>query len=435
MSRPVPLSILDLAPITAGGDAGGALRRTIDLARRAEQFGYARYWVAEHHFTPGVASSQPALLLGQIAAHTARIRLGSGAVQTGHQTALSIVEQFGMLDALYPGRFDLGLGRSGQRRAEALKEVAARPATAAVVHSPPHDLHFSARIETGGGPRRVGEDAGAPPKLTRDQFSERPSEQPSERSSEHPPEQPSEQVVDGLLIPAPFSFAPILASKRSALFAQLLQQPGAEPADFADILDGIQQLLAGPVTDGDGNEARAVPGEGADLQIWILGSSGGQSARVAGERGLPFAANYHVAPAKVLEAVQAYREAFRPSALLAAPRVMVSADVVVAPDDATARRLASPYPLWVHSIRTGAGAMPFPSPGQAAAYRWSETGRKLVADRVATQFVGTPRSVADRLRTLQRVTGADELLVTTMTFDHSDRVRSFELLAGEWGLT
>jgi alkanesulfonate monooxygenase SsuD/methylene tetrahydromethanopterin reductase-like flavin-dependent oxidoreductase (luciferase family) len=389
MSNRVPLSILDLAPLTAGGDAGDALRRTLDLARQAEQFGYSRYWVAEHHFTPGVASSQPALLLGQIAAQTSRIRLGSGAVQTGHQTALSIVEQFGLLDALYPGRFDLGLGRSGQRRREALKELADAPPAA--------------------GPREGGPLDGVAA--------------PAE-----------ERVVDGLLIPKPFSFAPLLASKRSELFARLLQQPGAEAADFADILDDIRQLLAGPVTDGDGNEARAVPGEGADLQIWILGSSGGQSARVAGERGLPFAANYHVAPAKVLEAVEGYRNAFQPSAALSAPRVIVSADVVVAPDDETARRLASPYPLWVHSIRTGAGAIPFPSPAQAAAYPWNDTDRKLVADRVATQFVGTPAVVAGKLRTLQRVTGADELLVTTMTYNHTDRVRSFELLAKEWGL-
>jgi alkanesulfonate monooxygenase SsuD/methylene tetrahydromethanopterin reductase-like flavin-dependent oxidoreductase (luciferase family) len=390
MSNPVPLSVLDLAPLIAGGDAGGALRRTIDLARQAEQFGYARYWVAEHHFTPGVASSQPALLLGQIAAHTSRIRLGSGAVQTGHQTALSIVEQFGLLDALYPGRFDLGLGRSGQRRKEALRELAAPPAA---------------------GPREGGPVGDTP---------DRPAGQ--------------ERLVDGLLIPAPFSFAPLLASKRSELFARLLQQPGAEPADFADILDDIQQLLAGPVTDGDGNEARAVPGEGADLEIWILGSSGGQSAQVAGERGLPFAANYHVAPAKVLEAVEGYRAAFRPSNLLSEPKVMVSADVVVAPDEQTARRLAGPYPLWVRSIRTGAGAIPFPSPAEAAQHAWSDSDRKLVADRVATQFVGTPRSVAGQLRTLQRATGADELLVTTMTYQHTDRVRSFELLAGEWGL-
>jgi len=370
---PVPLSILDLAPILSGGTAGDALRRTLDLARHAEQFGYARYWVAEHHFTPGVASSQPALLLGQIAAVTDHIRLGSGAVQTGHQPALSIVEQFGLLDALYPGRFDLGLGRSGQRRKEALTELAAPP-----------------------------------------------------------PPPAAEHVVDGLLIPKPFSFAPLLASARAALFHRLLHQPGAEPPDFPEVLDTIEALLAGPITDADGNQARAVPGEGANLQLWILGSSGGQSARVAGERGLPFAANYHVAPAKVLEAVAAYREAFRPSPTLTAPHVMVSADVVVAADDETARRLAAGYGLWVHSIRTGAGARPYPSPAEAAAHAWTEEERALVADRLATQFVGTPQAVAERLGTLQRATGADELLVTTVTYDHADRVHSFELLAKEW---
>jgi alkanesulfonate monooxygenase SsuD/methylene tetrahydromethanopterin reductase-like flavin-dependent oxidoreductase (luciferase family) len=372
----VPLSILDLAPLVSGGTARDALRRTLDLARHAEQFGYHRYWVAEHHFTPGVASSQPALLLGQIAAVTGRLRLGSGAVQTGHQTALSIVEQFGMLDALYPGRFDLGLGRSGQRRKEALKELA-QPVAAA--------QHAEARI------------------------------------------------VDGLLIPAPFSFAPILASARSALFARLLQQPGAESADFEVVLDEIQALLAGAVTDGLGNEARAVPGEGADLELWILGSSGGQSARLAGARGLPFAANYHVAPAKVLEAVDAYRSAFRPSSVLGEPHVMVSADVVVADDDEAARELAEPFGLWVRGIRMGAGAAPFPSVADARAFPWTDEDRRLVADRVDTQFVGSPQTVAERLHALQRVTGADELLVTTITYHHADRVRSFELLAKEWG--
>ncbi|MBG0561106.1 LLM class flavin-dependent oxidoreductase [Actinoplanes aureus] len=369
---PVPLSILDLAPLVAGGDVGDALRRTLDLARRAEQFGYHRYWVAEHHFTPGVASAQPALLLGQIAAVTDHIRLGSGAVQTGHQTALSIVEQFGLLDALYPGRFDLGLGRSGQAKKEALREQAK--------HAAPQE----------------------------------------------------EEVVDGLLIPKPFSWAPIFASKRTALASSLLSQPGAEPLPLNEILDQIFALLAGPYSDGEGNEVSAVPGLGADLQVWLLGSSGGESARTAGARGLPFAANYHVAPAKILEAVEAYRESFVPSAALAAPRLMVSADVLVAEDDATARRLAAPYALWVHSIRTGLGAVPFPSIAEARAYEWTDQSRSLVADRVSTQFVGSPQTVAARLRTLQRVTGADELLITTIAHDHADRVRSYELLAKEW---
>ncbi|GAA4602175.1 alkanesulfonate monooxygenase SsuD/methylene tetrahydromethanopterin reductase-like flavin-dependent oxidoreductase (luciferase family) [Actinoplanes octamycinicus] len=362
----VPLSVLDLAPLVAGGDVGDALRRTLDLARRAEQFGYHRYWVAEHHFTPGVASAQPALLLGQIAAVTDHIRLGSGAVQTGHQTALSIVEQFGLLDALYPGRFDLGLGRSGQAKSEALRQQqAAQPAEA----------------------REVG----------------------------------------GLLIPKHFSWAPIFASDRSALIGRLLQQPGAESLPLGEILDQIQALLAGPYSDGKGNEVTAVPGAGADLQLWLLGSSGGESARTAGARGLPFVANYHVAPAKVLEAVQAYRSA-------GGRHLMVSADVIVAEDDATARRLALPYALWVRSIRTGRGAVPFPTIEQALSHEWTDADRALVADRVDTQFAGSPATVAERLRTLREVTGADELLITTITHRHSDRVRSFELLAKEWAV-
>jgi alkanesulfonate monooxygenase SsuD/methylene tetrahydromethanopterin reductase-like flavin-dependent oxidoreductase (luciferase family) len=368
---PVPLSVLDLAPLVSGGDVPDALRRTLDLARRAEQFGYHRYWVAEHHFTPGVASSQPALLLGQIAAVTDHIRLGSGAVQTGFQTALSIVEQFGLLDALYPGRFDLGLGRSGQARTEVQRLLA--------------------------------------------------EEKPQD-----------ERVVDGLLIPKPFSWAPIFASKRTALAGSLLHQPGAEPLGLTEVLDQIAALLAGPVADDEGNEVTATPGAGADLEVWLLGSSGGESARTAGARGLPFAANYHVAPAKVLEAAEAYRESFVPSVTRSRPHLMVSADVLVAEDDATARRLAGPFAVWVHSIRTGLGAVPFPSIEEAAAFEWTDERHALVADRVATQFVGSPQTVAGKLRTLQRVTGADELLVTTIAHDHTDRVRSYELLAKEW---
>ncbi|UBU18593.1 MsnO8 family LLM class oxidoreductase [Nonomuraea gerenzanensis] len=360
------LSILDLAPIPSGGTAADALRNTLDLARQAERFGYRRYWVAEHHFAPGVAGSAPAVLIALIAAATSSIRVGSGAVQLGHQTPLSVVEQFGLIDALHPGRLDLGIGRSGQRRAEA---AARRPA---------------------------------------------------------PAEPPAERVVDGLLIPKPFDFSALVTHPQLAHQATLLQQPGARTPDFAGQIDEVLAFLGGT------HEAPAVPGEGADVQVWILGSSGGQSAQVAGERGLPFAANYHVSPASVLEAVEAYREAFKPSAALAEPYVVVSADAVVAPDEATARELASPYGLWVRSIRTGAGAMPFATPAEAAAHPWTDADRELVKDRLDTQFVGTPEQVAERLRVLRRVTGADELLVTTITHDHHDRVRSYELLAEAW---
>ncbi|MFY1701770.1 MsnO8 family LLM class oxidoreductase [Micromonospora sp. WMMA1923] len=369
-----PLSVLDLSPVPAGGTVGEALRNTIDLARRAEQFGYRRYWFAEHHFAPGVASAAPTVLIGQVAAATRHIRVGSGAVQLGHQTALTVVEQFGTLDALYPGRIDLGLGRSGQRRAEAARELAA----------------------------------------------------------DAPPTAVEARVVDGLLIPPPFSFAKILATPRAALQAALLQQPGAQPPAFAEQVGDLLALLRGDYRDADGLDAHATPGEGADVQVWLLGSSGGESARLAGGLGLPFAANYHVSPATVLDAVRAYRTAFRPSATLAEPYVVVSADVVVASDDATARHLATPYGLWVHSIRSGRGAIPFPSPEQAAAHTWTQEDADLVADRVDTQFTGSPRTVTRQLRTLRDVTGADELLITTITHAHADRVDSYELLAKEW---
>jgi alkanesulfonate monooxygenase SsuD/methylene tetrahydromethanopterin reductase-like flavin-dependent oxidoreductase (luciferase family) len=153
---------------------------------------------------------------------------------------------------------------------------------------------------------------------------------------------------------------------------------------------------------------------------------------VAGRRGLRFAANYHISPATVTEAVDAYRAAFEPSPDLDEPYVAVSADVVVADDEETARHLAAGYGLWVHSIRSGAGAIKWPSPQEAASHDWTADGRALVEDRVSTQFVGAPGQVADQLGTLKKATDADELIVTTIAFDHGDRVRSFELLAKEW---
>ncbi len=110
--RAVPLSVLDLAPVPAGGSAGGALRATIDLARHAERLGFRRFWVAEHHNMPGIASSAPPVLIGHIADATESIRVGSGGVMLPNHVSLVVAEQFGMLEALHPGRIDLGIGRA-----------------------------------------------------------------------------------------------------------------------------------------------------------------------------------------------------------------------------------------------------------------------------------------------------------------------------------
>src|ERR1700722_19347669 len=123
-----PLAVLDLVPISSGSSAADALRNSIDLAQAAERLGYARYWFAEHHLNPGVAGTSPAVVLALTAAATTTIRIGSGAVQLGHRTALSTVEEFGLNDALHPGRLDLGLGRSSSRP----RGDGARPAPPAV---------------------------------------------------------------------------------------------------------------------------------------------------------------------------------------------------------------------------------------------------------------------------------------------------------------
>ena len=369
------LTVLDLVPISSGSTAPQALRNSIDLAQRAERLGYTRYWFAEHHLNPGVAGTSPAVLLALTAAETSTIRLGSGAVQMGHRTALATVEEFGLLDALHPGRFDLGLGRSGGKPREPASSVPAATLSRAMTNG-------------------------------------------------HKP--------NGLLIPPAFDFRPLLKSPRFALHKALLQLPGAQSQDYAEQVDDILALIADTYHSADGEQAHVVPGAGADLQIWILGSSGGESAAVAGERGMRFAANYHVAPATVLETADGYRAAFRPSAELDRPHVAVSADVVVAEEEATARDLAAGYGLWVRSIRTGEGAIPFPTPDAARAHTWTEADQQLVADRVETQFVGSAVQVADQLERLRDATEADELIITTITHDHQDRVRSYELLAEEW---
>ncbi len=369
----VPLSILDLSPISAGSDAGAALRNTVDLAQHAERWGYRRFWIAEHHFV-AVASSSPAVLIGQIAAATNTIQVGAAAVQLGNTTAVAVAESFGMLDAFYPGRIDLGVGRSGQKRTEAQRD---------------------------SGPRSPKE--AEPPRVWHE--------------------------VDGVVVPAPFDISALMRTERARVQASVLHQPEAVTPDFAEQVDDIIALLAGALSVDD-IAVPLVPGAGSDLVPWVFGSSRGQSAKVAGALGLPFVASYHITPATALEAVEAYRTAFQPSKWLADPYVVASADVVVAEDSVTARHLASSYGHWVYSIRAEGGAAPYPDPDQSEPL--TDEQLAVVKDRTATQFVGDPDQVVARLASLQRVTGADELVITSVTHRHEDRLRSHELLARAW---
>jgi luciferase family oxidoreductase group 1 len=239
-------------------------------------------------------------------------------------------------------------------------------------------------------------------------------------------------ALNGLHIPKRFNPVELLRSPGMALQKTLLQLPDAQPQNYTEQVGDILALIADTYRSPDGERAHVVPGAGADLQIWFLGSSGGESAMVAGQNGLRFAANYHVAPAGVLEAVDGYRAVVIPSAELDRPYVSVSADVVVADDEAAARELAAGYGLWVRSIRTAEGAIPFPIPDEARAYTWTDADRELMPDRTDTQFLGSPVQVADQLERLRDATSPDELIVTRITHDHHDRVRSYQLLADEW---
>ena len=229
--------------------------------------------------------------------------------------------------------------------------------------------------------------------------------------------------------PSPFDAARFIAQ------ARLLGRTAGDADRFEQDVRDILALIDGTYLAPEGVPIHATPAEGQDIRVWLHGSTAGPSAELAGRLGLPFGANYHVAPTFVLEAVAAYRAAFRPSSALAEPYVTVSVDVLVADTDAEARRLSAGYAHWVHSIRAGDGAIPFPSPDSAWAHPLDAGGLEVVRDRLATRFVGSPENVAEQLETLRRATGADELLVTTITHDPRDRERSYELLAREWGLT
>jgi alkanesulfonate monooxygenase SsuD/methylene tetrahydromethanopterin reductase-like flavin-dependent oxidoreductase (luciferase family) len=316
------------------------------------------------------------VLVALIAAATSRIRVGSGAVQLPVTSPLQAAEQFGTVAALHPGRVDLGLGR--------------------------FDLHKILRL------------AGTAP----------------EPDAEPPPAPPS-RVVDGLLIPPPMRFRGDLSTY--VHLARLLGIRAEDPAPgYDEQVGAILDYLSGAARRPDGQPVTVSAAESADLDVWILGSSPGESAQVAGARGLPFAASYHISPGTVLDTVDAYRRAFRPSARLAVPYVLVSADVVVAETQERAEELAAPYAQWVLDIRTGVGARPYVTPEQARSREWTPAERAIVADRVDTQFVGSPATVVEELATLARVTGADELLITTITTEHRNRVRSTELLAAAW---
>ncbi|MBB4685449.1 LLM class flavin-dependent oxidoreductase [Amycolatopsis jiangsuensis] len=321
----MPLSVLDLSPVSDGAGVGDALRNTIDLARHAERLGYQRYWLAEHHNMPGIASSATVVLIGHVADATETIRVGSGGIMLPNHAPLVVAEQFGTLEAFHPGRIDLGLGRA-----------------------PGTDQRTALALRGPGG-----------------------------LSAENFPEQ----------------------------LMELVDYFDHDPA----------------------RGVNAVPAEGNKPAVWLLGSSG-FSAQLAGRLGLPFSFAHHFAAENTLPAVRLYRENFRPSEVLSEPHVMLGVSVVAADTDERAEFLAGPSGLTFLSLRRGR-PIALPTPEEAAEYPYTETDRAFLAQRFGSGIIGSPETVRKGLEQLLADTDADELMVTTMVHGHSDRVRSYEIVA------
>jgi luciferase family oxidoreductase group 1 len=332
----IPLSVLDLSPVSAGSSGAAALRNSIDLAQLAERLGFTRYWVAEHHNLPSVASSAPDIMIGQIAAVTSQIRVGSGGVMLPNHAPLMVAERFKVLEALFPGRIDLGIGRA--------------PGT-----DPVTSYALRRRQMEGDG----------------DDFLERFQELILFESNAYPEGHPFRNV-------------------------------------------------------------HAMPSDSPLPPIWLLGSSG-YSAQLAGMVGAGFAFAHHFSDYDAVAAMLSYREHFKPSPARETPYAILGVAAVCADSDAEAERLAATLDLnW--ALRARGDLCPLASPEEALAFPYTPIDRERIRHRRARLFVGSPKTVLTRLAPLIDETKADELMVTTMLYDHTARRHSYELLAQAFGL-
>ncbi|MBS3648919.1 LLM class flavin-dependent oxidoreductase [Pseudaminobacter sp. 19-2017] len=319
------LSVLDLSPVPEGSSAAQSLANTLDLARHAEGLGYKRYWLAEHHNMPGIASAATSVVIGHVAAGTSTIRVGAGGIMLPNHAPLVIAEQFGTLAALHSGRIDLGLGRA-----------------------PGTDMATARAL-------RRNLEAG----------------------------------VDSF------------------------------PNDVLELMGFFQPAEPD-------QRIRAVPGEGEEVEVWILGSST-YGAQLAAILGLPYAFASHFAPAEMEHAMEIYRARFQPSQRLQSPRIMLGLNVFAADTDEQAQLLFSSLQQTFVNLRSGRpGKLPPPVKGYYE--QLDPMARAMLDQALSCSIVGSPEKVRQGLKDFIGRTGADELMVTAQIFDHSARKRSFEIL-------
>ncbi|MGX1135038.1 luciferase family oxidoreductase group 1 [Streptomyces glaucescens] len=323
-------SVLDRSRTREGHPVGEALRDTVRFAQDVERLGYHRVWVSEHHGVPGVAGSAPTVLAAAVAAATRTIRVGTGGVMLPNHQPLVVAEQFGVLESLFPGRIDMGLGRS---------------------------VGF-----TDGVRKALGRDRG-------------------------------------------------------------------DAEDFATQLEELLGWFRGTSPTG----VRARPSEGLTVPPFVLAM--GEGATIAARAGLPMVIGDLRDREKLLRGVDHYRDRFRPSAWASEPYVVISGTIAVAATPGEARRLLIPEAWSMAYSRTHGTFPPLPPAERVETRAMTTKERGLYESGLAGQLAGTEEEVAHELETVLKETGAQEVLVTTSTYDRTALLDSYRRLARIAGLS
>lgn len=323
----VDLSILELAVLREGDNAKDAIDQTVQTAKFAEERGFSRVWLAEHHNMPHIASSATPVLIGHVAEKTNTIRVGSGGIMLPNHSPLIVAEQFGTLDAMYPGRIDLGLGRA------------------------------------------PGTDQATAHAIRRENMN------------------------------ASFSF----------------------PSD-------IRQLQRYFGNTDEQAKVRAFPGEGAEVPIWILGSST-DSAHLAAEMGLPYSFAAHFAPQQLYSAIDIYRKNFKPSQVLEKSKMMVCVNVIAADTDEEAHFLSTSLIRMFMGIITNNRNPLMPPQELPDIYFQHKELRYMVDNMLANTFIGSKKTIEKNLSIFIADTGLDELMVTSYFYDMEAKLKSLSIVS------
>lgn len=321
----INFSVLDLVPVVEGNTIENSFKNTVELAQHCEDLGFSRYWISEHHNMISVASSATAVLIGNVAANTSSIRVGSGGIMLPNHSPLTVAEQFGTLETLFPGRIDLGLGRApgtDQRTAGALRR---------------------GRTET----------------------------------------------VD----------------------------------DFPRDIQELQRYFS---TENKNAPVRAIPGEGLEIPLYLLGSST-FSAQLAAMLGLKYAFASHFAPTHLHEALQLYRENFKNSEVQN-PYSIACVNVIAADSDEEAEFLSTSQKQFALGILRNE-RKPMPPPVEDMSEIWNSGEEAAIAKMMRYSFVGSRETIEEKLTDFISETGVDEIMVVSHIYDHDKRMRSYELLS------